>query len=344
LLDRVLAAGSVRAVAQTSVEVDVSGAGMRPLTTRLPLRVGDRVEAGTLLVEVSGRPVFALPGDVPSYRDLGRGAQGADVAALQTALARLRHRAGEAAGRFGPGTEAAVRAFYRQRGYQPVTEPARLVPYAEIVYVPRLPAVVTAVGTAVGQRPTGSLLILSSGTPVVDVELEPSGENRVRIGQRVNFAAAAVPGGCAGRVSSITSAGTGPPVSSGQATGAAGEDTAEAGDDGVDGDAAGGTDRGPTDAHGMRAVVEPACRLPSVLLGQSIQVSIEIARTPRPVLAVPVAAVSEAADGTAAVIRLDSGAGEQRLPVHTGTVADGFVAIERADGALAVGDLLVVGR
>ena len=51
--------------------------------------VGARVDSGDHLGEVSGRPLFALRGNVPAYRDLKLGMTGSDVTQLQRALRDL---------------------------------------------------------------------------------------------------------------------------------------------------------------------------------------------------------------------------------------------------------------
>ncbi|MFC8715911.1 peptidoglycan-binding protein [Kitasatospora sp. NPDC057198] len=121
LKDSVILRGTV--VAGQSVEVApvVSGAAGGAVVTRLPLPAGSPVEQGRLLAEVSGRPVFALQGALPVYRDLKPGVTGDDVAQLQQALAALGHRSGgDRPGVYGAGTKAAVTAFYRSLGYDPL--------------------------------------------------------------------------------------------------------------------------------------------------------------------------------------------------------------------------------
>ncbi|MEV7416864.1 peptidoglycan-binding protein [Streptomyces sp. NPDC089919] len=137
LADTVVLRGTV--VAGQSVEVAPAPPGEgRAVVTRLPLAAGAPVRAGQVLAEVSGRPVFALPGALPAYRDLRPGATGADVGQLQRALAALGHRTGpDRAGVFGPGTGAALAAHYRALGYDPL--PA----------VPDAAATLTAARTAV---------------------------------------------------------------------------------------------------------------------------------------------------------------------------------------------------
>lgn len=93
------------------------GSGAR-VVTATPLAAGASVTAGSLLLEVSGRPVFALPGAFPFYRDLSEGDTGPDVRQLQSALQQVPGlpRVG-VDGQFGSRTAAAVRALYRSAGY-----------------------------------------------------------------------------------------------------------------------------------------------------------------------------------------------------------------------------------
>ncbi len=93
----------------------------RAVVTRIAVREGQRLSPGKLLMEVSGRPVFALPGTLPVYRDLKPGSTGKDVAQLQKALRSLGHGTGsDPSGTFGAGTTAALGAFYASIGYDPL--------------------------------------------------------------------------------------------------------------------------------------------------------------------------------------------------------------------------------
>ncbi|WP_327085539.1 peptidoglycan-binding protein [Nonomuraea sp. NBC_01738] len=87
------------------------GAGEIQRVTRAPRK--GRITEGKVLMEVNGRPVFALRGKVPMHRTLAPGTSGADVKQLQKAL-----RA-PVTGVFDQGTAAAVRAWYAKKGYQP---------------------------------------------------------------------------------------------------------------------------------------------------------------------------------------------------------------------------------
>jgi peptidoglycan hydrolase-like protein with peptidoglycan-binding domain len=89
--------------------------GVSVITT-LPQR-GDQLEEGDVLLTASGRPVFALQGDIPVYRDLYPGLSGQDVRQLEAALERLRFGPGPVDGVFDEETTAAVAKWYNSAGY-----------------------------------------------------------------------------------------------------------------------------------------------------------------------------------------------------------------------------------
>jgi HlyD family secretion protein len=103
--------------------VDVTPAsrtGGPGIVTAVKVNRGDQVKSGTVVLEVNGRPLIALPGDTPAFRDLKPGASGKDVTQLQAALAQLGHDPHEHDGVFGPATKQALSVFYRSLGYDPM--------------------------------------------------------------------------------------------------------------------------------------------------------------------------------------------------------------------------------
>jgi peptidoglycan hydrolase-like protein with peptidoglycan-binding domain len=123
LKDTVVLRGTVTADQSVSVTPTASGqkGAVAPVVTKIPVKAGSTVKAGQLLLEVSGRPVFALKGVVPAYRDLRPGAEGEDVAQLQRALSALGYGTGaDTSGSFGAGTKSALRSLYSSLGYEPV--------------------------------------------------------------------------------------------------------------------------------------------------------------------------------------------------------------------------------
>ncbi|MFJ6211815.1 peptidoglycan-binding protein [Streptomyces sp. NPDC092296] len=118
----VTARGTVTPAQTVQVTVPTGGRAdaVRAVVTKLPVRPGQTVAAGRVLVEISGRPVFALPGALPAYRDLRPGDHGQDVLQLQKALRGLGLRTGgDQDADFGTGTAAALTALYTGQGYQP---------------------------------------------------------------------------------------------------------------------------------------------------------------------------------------------------------------------------------
>jgi peptidoglycan hydrolase-like protein with peptidoglycan-binding domain len=111
-------AGEIQYVEPTPVRLAgaVGGSGETQVVTRLPTIDADVAEGGVLL-EVSGRPVFAMRGELPMYRQLVPGATGPDVTQLETSLEKLGFSPGTVDNIYDAGTEAALDAFYESHGY-----------------------------------------------------------------------------------------------------------------------------------------------------------------------------------------------------------------------------------
>lgn len=123
LANTVVTRGTVAASAQYEVTPAGTTQGANtPVLTAVRTKVGARVEPGSVLLEVSGRPLIVLQGSVPAYRDLKPNDDGNDVAQLQNALKQLGHyHGGDKTGHFGPATKAAVTALYQHLGYDAPT-------------------------------------------------------------------------------------------------------------------------------------------------------------------------------------------------------------------------------
>ncbi len=118
LRDTVVLRGTVTAATVVEVKPAAGEETTRTIVTAIRARQGEQIVAGQVIVEVSGRPLVALPGPVPAYRDLRPGSAGPDIAALQAALRGLGYRTGgDRKDFFGPGTKAALTAFYNAAGY-----------------------------------------------------------------------------------------------------------------------------------------------------------------------------------------------------------------------------------
>lgn len=100
------------------VKVDNSGLeGPAVVTGHVP-EVGATLVAGSVALEVAGRPLIVLPGDLPVYRSLHAGLSGPDVLQLKAGLASLGIDPGDTGSDvFDAATAAALNTLYRNAGY-----------------------------------------------------------------------------------------------------------------------------------------------------------------------------------------------------------------------------------
>lgn len=117
--DTIVGRGTVAPARSVDVRLRASSTSTGDaVITAVDVARGDEVAAGDVLVEVSGRPVIAIPGEIPVYRDLVPGDSGEDVRQLQTALTALGFPV-TVDGSYGAGTSQAVTALYRAKGFEP---------------------------------------------------------------------------------------------------------------------------------------------------------------------------------------------------------------------------------
>ncbi|WP_460364804.1 hypothetical protein [Actinocorallia lasiicapitis] len=174
--------------------------GDSPMVTKLPLHRGAEVVEGAMVMEVASRPLIALEGRIPLFRDLTMGVKGTEVTQFQLALVRLgRLPAGRVTGKFDSATAVAVKKLYKALGYDAPTatsEPADtpdpdaarsrakakvMVPKAEIMMAPRLPAKIGTFTAKVGRSFAKGQIVLETGT----VRLQCTTEDpSIQTGQR----------------------------------------------------------------------------------------------------------------------------------------------------------------
>jgi hypothetical protein len=278
---------------------------------------------------ISGRPVFLVRGDQPSYRDLGPAIRGRDVAQLEQALVRLGLDPGPVDDWYDLTTARAVRALYERSGF-PVLNASRLqlrttepvetkllddgystggvqVASDEAVFLPNLPLRVSEIKTKLGIEPTEALLTITDSTVSVDGGLTLDEARLVKTGMEIRVDEPALGIATRGTVTEVAD---------------------RPGTKGVD------------SFHVyFAASVENA---PQSLVGSSVRLTIPISSTQGPVLAVPVSAVYLEPDGKSSVRRSVNDDVEV-IPVQPGVSSDGYVAVTSADGALKAGDMVLVG-
>jgi hypothetical protein len=300
----------------------------RKVVTRLPA-ADARLREGDVAATVSERPVFLLRGGQPSYRDLGPGIIGRDVRQLEAALDRLGMSPGAVDGVFDAATGTAVARMYKRAGFRPViaTEaqlaairpreadliagarigPGIQLPADEVVFLRRPPVRVSKHSVAVGRAATGALMSVTDRTVSVRGSIRLAERQLVREGMKVRIDEPALGIRTTGVVSSVA-------------------DTP--GTDGVD--------------NFHISLTVRVDRVPRNLVGTSVRLTIPVRSTSGPVLAVPLSALSLAADGSSQIERYDRGRTEV-VRVKPGLSANGYVQVTPLAGRLRSGDRVVVG-
>jgi peptidoglycan hydrolase-like protein with peptidoglycan-binding domain len=168
------------------VKVDTTGlSGPAVVTGRVP-EVGSTLEAGSVALEVAGRPLLVLPGALPAYRSLRAGLSGPDVLQLKAALAGLGIDPGDTTSdAYDSATAAAVGELYRRAGYPPPGSGAEVEQ--------QLAAARSAVrGAEAAVEQAGAAVSAAAAGPSTAARVEA--DNQVREAQRALAAAAdAVP-------------------------------------------------------------------------------------------------------------------------------------------------------
>lgn len=298
------------------------GGNVQQIVTRTFHRAGDYVGQGSVLFEIAGRPFFVFQGTVPAYRDLRPGATGTDVTQLQDDLAALGYGlGGDTLGVFGPGTSAAIAAYYQAIGYTPVQVPVgkgkkavqeAILPLGEYSFVPRLPARIVKLGAAVGSAVKGGGLLLALGSPVLSGQLSPSSARLIRPGMRVTITEPGTGGTIRGRVTFVAHATSTTASISG----------------------------GLYVHMGVRA----ARPLPLSDVGQDVSLTIAAAHSSGAVLAVPEAAVFAGADGGTYVSVVSASGALRKVAVRVGMSGSGLLQVTPLrPGTLAAGDRVLIG-
>lgn len=107
--------------------------------TSIDIEAGEEVSQGRVLYTVNLGPVVIAQGDVPAFRAIAAGTQGADVKQLQSMLAALGHYGGGIDGNAGEGTVRAIKEWQGSLGL----EKTGVVEFGSIIFVRALPSHMT---------------------------------------------------------------------------------------------------------------------------------------------------------------------------------------------------------
>ena len=116
LTNQVVVRGDTVYDGAVEVRVETSGLDTPPIVTGQPPAPGATLEEGQVVLQITGRPVIVLGGDIPTYRDLAPGSSGPDVAELEVALQRLGIATGAVDDTYDADTSAGVDALFERGG------------------------------------------------------------------------------------------------------------------------------------------------------------------------------------------------------------------------------------
>jgi hypothetical protein len=116
LSERLILRGLVVPGHTVDVKVPAVAVGASSVVTKVVARKGRTVREGSVLLERTGLPMFALALPFPLYRDITAGAHGPDVLEVQRAMRRMGYRT-PLNSVFDQATRNLVVRFYKDRGY-----------------------------------------------------------------------------------------------------------------------------------------------------------------------------------------------------------------------------------
>jgi peptidoglycan hydrolase-like protein with peptidoglycan-binding domain len=167
--------------------------------TSLPLN-GAVFTRGKTLYKVDNKPVVLMYGSVPAFRDLGRGAEGADVKQLETSLKALGYTGFAVDKKFDADTAAAVKEWQDDLGLDQTGR----VELGRVVFAPGAVRV-GEVKAGLGQpaQPGSETFTYTGTTRLVTVELSVADQRLARKGAKVKVT---LPGGTGvnGQVQSVS--------------------------------------------------------------------------------------------------------------------------------------------
>lgn len=311
-----------------AISVGVPGdlSGDLPVVTAAATHRGARVNDGSLIAAVAGRPVFVLQGRIPAYSTMSYGSSGVEVSELQAGLQAAGLSVGaDTSGTYGAGTAAAVAELYQRVHYGPVTAPApgsgssgkrqarpqqyATVPLGEVMFTPSLPVDVVSVA-----RPGQTI---ASGKPLAKL-----GSGRLSFQATTDANTASLLRlGASGRATSDLSNGSFAIRLTAKAPGIS-----------------------PSGGPGSKltlAPVSPAAAAPYV--GQNMALHVLTGQRGGLQWVVPVSAVITDASGTSSITVLH-GSRQVSVPVHAGLAFAGREVVQPLGGGLRAGEEVVIGQ
>lgn len=359
VVDSLTIRGEVRPSSQLIVDASQLEGAQNPVVTRQLRKAGTTLSEGDVLAEISGRPLLALGGSFPAYRDLVPNAAGPDVTQYQESLIRLGLLA-KARPSFDDNVQVATRRLLERTGYAPTTtgpetaQPLRLADErlraarAALQSVRRDPVATPEVRRAAEEelataeadrtaRDEADGVILRRAEVIFFSALPAVVAESIPVGAVKDKPIATLTGGPL-EVTASTTADQRGRLRSGQSVEIRSE---------VLGITARGEVRdvapaqGPDDRYPV-SITFPGPLEPA-LSGESVRVTILRSTTASAVLAVPSAALRSHPDAPESVDVLRPDGSRQRSLMDPGLLGDGWVEVVSATPPLTEGDRVVVG-
>lgn len=310
---------------------------------------GSPVNEGDVILEVGNRPVIALMGDLPMYRDLRPGTVGQDVLLLEKALERLKLDPGTVDETYDSDTADAVGRLYERVGFSAIGRTAdeqakidqltsqaataraandaaaankaedeldgvlattgKSVPANEVVFVKELPAIVQSAPLQRGSKIEGAIMTLASSGANIVASVARADMPLVKVGTTGKVEVTELNQTFEAKVESIA---------------------AEPGTNGA--------------GRNRHSITLTSDAVPADALGSSVRISIPVKSTDGKVLVVPAAALVLNDEGQAAVAVIeDEKTNKTRtVDVTVGLRTRGLVEVKPSGGSLNAGDMVVV--
>lgn len=119
LNSEVVTRGDVTSAGAVDITPETGGLETPPVVTGQVPEVGAEIAEGAALLEIVGRPLIALAGELPMYRSLRPGMSGPDVLQLEQTLDRLGLDPGKVDDEYTGSTGNAVAELFERTGYEP---------------------------------------------------------------------------------------------------------------------------------------------------------------------------------------------------------------------------------
>ncbi|WP_238358485.1 MULTISPECIES: hypothetical protein [Micromonospora] len=321
LVEPVVLRGRVQPGASVRLLAPPAAMGPSSVVTKVPVRKGDRIREGQVLLERSGEPLFALALRFPLYRDLTTGAQGPDVVEVQRALRRTGYSA-PTTGVLDGTTLRQLAKFYRDRGYRlgSAQEDRRSgqsravqMPQSAVVVIDRTGRRISKVHARVGQTladPKTPIVELDGQAPVIVATAAVDQAALIRPGQQVDVTDELGETRTKARVSEVSE----------QAT------------------------SGPDGQTGIEIRLKFTEAPMSGGTNRSVRLDVRTSAAAE-VLAVPVSAIYSRPDGSMFITVVDEGDATTDVTVVTGQIAGGWVELrEPVPSPVAAGSSVLVGE